>query len=224
MVDGRNIPIAIRWNARTRRMILRVNKRGDGGGVTLPLGVSLKAGLDFAADRAVWLMEQIDSHRSSIVLKGGIRVPFRGEEHVIVEMGPGRGTVCAEDGKLLINGHPEHVARRLVDWFKRQARERTTEIADQKVRMIGLARGKITIRDTRSRWGSCSPSGNLNFSWRLILAPDPVLDYVVAHEVAHLVEHNHSPAFWAVVDRLTPYREIGREWLRAQGNELHLYG
>ena len=85
---------------------------------------------------------------------------------------------------------------------------------------LGVTPRAIRLKDTRSRWGSCAPDGTLAFSWRLVMAPDWVLDYVVAHEVAHLRELNHSARFWAHVDRLTPHRDAAVEWLRVEGPAL----
>jgi len=96
--------------------------------------------------------------------------------------------------------------------------------AEAYARQVERKLGRITLRDTRSRWGSCAANGNLSFSWRLVLAPVEVLDYVVAHEVAHLVHHNHSPAYWAVVRELVPEADGLRRWLKTNGPRLHLYG
>lgn len=129
-----------------------------------------------------------------------------------------------EDGAILVAGQPEHLPRRVGDWFKREAKARIEPLAGNLAAEIDRRAGRITVRDTRSRWGSCAYSGNLSFSFRLVMAPEHVLRYVVAHEVAHLAEHNHSPAFWAVVERLDPAYETARAWLAAYGEDLHRYG
>lgn len=224
MVDGREITVTLKRNARARQLILRPDLLGTGATVTLPPGVSMVAGLDFAQERALWLAQQFARHETSITFEVGARVPFLGVEHEIRQSQARRGSVIRENGLLFVTGHPEHLARRLTDWFKAQARQKISEIVDEKTAILDLKRGRISIRDTRSRWGSCSSSGSLNFSWRLVMAPDVVLEYVVAHEVAHLVEHNHSPAFWAVVDILTEHTSFGRKWLRDNGAQLHRYG
>ena len=123
-----------------------------------------------------------------------------------------------------MGGPRDHVEARVVRWLKGQARARLTAASGAHAGRLGVAVGRLAIRDTRSRWGSCSGTGTLSFSWRLILAPDAVLDYVAAHEVAHLREMNHSPAFWALVDRLVPDASASRRWLKRTGAQLMLYG
>jgi predicted metal-dependent hydrolase len=123
-----------------------------------------------------------------------------------------------------VPGKPEHVARRATDWLRKQAAidlelacARYASAMDVKVR-------RIAIRDQKSRWGSCSSSGDLSFSWRLILAPPIVLDYVAAHEVAHLLEMNHSPRFWRHVLKHCPHARDAKNWMRLHGSDLHRYG
>lgn len=128
------------------------------------------------------------------------------------------------DGKIWVAGPKEHLARRLRDTIKKQAKSEITELAELKANLLGKKPGRITIRDQRSRWGSCSAKGNLSFSWRLMLAPATILDYVVGHEVAHLVEMNHSKAFWDVVDRVVENPQAARRWLKANGTDLHRIG
>ncbi|HIM77598.1 MAG TPA: M48 family peptidase, partial [Rhodospirillales bacterium] len=126
--------------------------------------------------------------------------------------------------EILVAGRHEHVARRGKDWFKSQARELIVSRVREKAQTLDRKPGRITIRDTKSRWGSCSPDGNLSFCWRLVMAPDAVLDYVVAHEVAHLAELNHGPKFWRWVEELTADVEGAKKWLRLNGEALHRYG
>ena len=128
------------------------------------------------------------------------------------------------DNRIVVSGRAEHLARRLRDWLRREALAAIAPLARAKSTLLDRAHGRISIRNQKSRWGSCSAKGNLSFNWRLILAPDDVLDYVVAHEVAHLAQANHSPAFWAVVDRLTPHGCYGRRWLKQHGGALFRYG
>ncbi len=224
VVDGREIAVTLKRNARARRLILRPDAAGTGASVTLPPGSSTASALAFVEERSHWLMQQLDRYDAAIPFRAGERIPYLGEEYEIRQSRARRGTVICEDGLLFVSGGPEHLARRLTDWFKAQARERISRLADEKTSELNLKRGRISIRDTRSRWGSCSSTGSLNFSWRLIMAPEWVLDYVVAHEVSHLVEHNHSPAFWAVVDTLTMHASAGRKWLSDNGGKLHRYG
>ncbi len=134
--------------------------------------------------------------------------------------GTGRGVVPGA-GQIAV---PEAAApARLQAWLRERARERLTAAADHYAAALGRPYGRITLRDTRSRWGSCSWQGALMFSWRLVFAPPEVLRYVAAHEVAHLAHMDHSRAFWAVVERIHgPWAHM-RDWLRVNGHELHRY-
>ena len=124
------------------------------------------------------------------------------------------GGVWLEEGTICVSGRPEHLSRRVRDFLKQQARKAILPRAQEKAARLGRHAGRITLRDTRSRWGSCSVSGDLNFSWRLVLAPIIVLDYVIAHEVAHLVEYNHGRKFWALAKDLTENMEEAKTWLK----------
>ena len=128
-----------------------------------------------------------------------------------------------EDDWLLVPGTGSEVARRTRVWLANEARVRLAKISDDYAAELGRSYTRLTIRDTRSRWGSCSASGGLMYSWRLVMAPAEVLRYVAAHEVAHLVEPNHSSAFWRKVEELKQDYRDNRRWLRANGNELHRY-
>ncbi len=125
--------------------------------------------------------------------------------------------------RLCVAGAPDHAARRLVDWLKIEARKDITRRVNHHSSSLGLSARRITVRDQATRWGSCSSTGSLSFSWRLIFAPDFVLDYVAAHEVAHLRELNHGPRFWRLVRELMPEMQMARAWLKQNGAELHKF-
>lgn len=133
-----------------------------------------------------------------------------------------------EDGvrmpQLCVAGDPDHLPRRVKDWLKREARSDLDEAVSRYGKALRVRPRRISLRDQSSRWGSCSASGTLSFSWRLVLAPAFVLDYVAAHEVAHMREMNHGAKFWTHVDRVCPHMEEAREWLRIHGPDLHRYG
>ena len=139
--------------------------------------------------------------------------------------GTGR-TARIEGDSLVLPGDPGRAGVRAVAYLKVLARDRLVAACDHHAGRLGHGFTKVSLRDTRSRWGSCTSDGGLMFSWRLIMAPPAVLDYVAAHEVAHLVEMNHSPAFWAVVARLRPDWQVQRNWLRMHGGDLqsHRFG
>ena len=139
--------------------------------------------------------------------------------------GVGAGEGETEEMPVIdVMGPCEHAPRRLESWLKKRAGERLRERAAHHARCLGLSFSRIGVRDQATRWGSCSSRGSLSFSWRLIMAPPHVLDYVAAHEVAHLKEMNHSPRFWALVARAVPEYRKARVWLHENGQDLHRYG
>jgi predicted metal-dependent hydrolase len=158
----------------------------------------------------------------------GATIPLRGEPHRIVHRHGMRGTVWTEiegDERLLcVAGELPHLARRVGDFLKREARCDLEAAGRKYCAELGVTARRVTVRDQASRWGSCSTGGMLSFSWRLIFAPPYVLDYLAAHEVAHLVEMNHSPRFWRLVGRICPDVQRAKAWLDAHGTDLHRYG
>ena len=223
-VDGRAIPLTVRSNARARRMILRLDTEGEGAVVTIPVYADHADGLKMARRQVAWLSKQLNAQPDRVAFVEGARVPYLGHDHTLHQEPGRRGVIIRRDDAIHIPGEPEHMARRLTDWFKGQARREISDRVHAKAALIDKKPGRVTIRDTRSRWGSCSPSGALSFCWRLILAPEAVLDYVVAHEVAHLEHMNHSRRFWQTVARLSDDVDESRDWLGANGERLHRIG
>ena len=223
-VEGRAVPLRIRRNARARRLILRIDGERDGVVVTLPRHVPIAEGLDLARSKAAWIVRQLDRLAPRISFADGAMVPVLGVDHRVRHDPVGCRPVRRGAGEIVVAGHPEHLARRLTDWLRSEARRGIAPRAHAKAEALDRTPAAITLRDTRSRWGSCSVDGKLSFSWRLVMAPEHVLDYVVAHEVAHLVERNHGPRFWDLAAELTGDVKTARAWLRAYGAGLHRYG
>lgn len=189
--------------------------------LTLPRHVPEREALQFAHDKAAWLRRQLGGRPEQVVICHGVELPVEGRPLLIA---PGAGRLVHEAGdKVLVPGAQERVATRLQAYLKTRARDRLASASDHYAALLGRDYTRLTLRDTRSRWGSCSAQGALNYSWRLILAPPEVLRYVAAHEVAHLQEMNHAPAFWAVVGDLMPEYNAPRRWLRENGAALHKY-
>lgn len=220
----RIIPLDVRRNRRARRISLRVDPIGPKLVLVLPSNTPLRHGLDFVEEKAVWVQNRLARAPMPVPFADGVEIPYLGVPHVIRHRPGERGGVWREAGEIHVSGDAAHLPRRMTDWLKSEAKRVLTDATRDKAARLGVKVARVTVRDTRSRWGSCSSSGGINFSWRLILAPDWVLDYVVAHEVAHMAEMNHSPAFWAIVARLTDHLEAGRPWLKNQGSSLHRYG
>jgi predicted metal-dependent hydrolase len=215
------ITVALRRSARARRMTLRLSHATGLATLTLPRRVSVAEARRFAESQSGWLLDQIGRQQPRMVVGLGSILPLRGQE-LRLASAPGR-LVRAEGGQLLVPGSAEGAGRRLAGWLKAQARADLTAASQRHADRLGCRFTAITLSDTRSRWGSCSAQGALMYSWRLVLAPSEVLDYVAAHEVAHLREMNHSPAFWQVVAALKPGFEQQRAWLRASGPLLHVH-
>jgi len=228
-LDGRAVAVSVRRSARARRVAIRVDPALGGAELILPQRAAESEGVAFLHSRAAWLLRRLDALPPRIPFHDGAIVPLRGAPHRIAHDAAARRGVWAADGRIVVSGRAEHLPRRVGDWLRRQARAAIAPLVAEKATTFAAETrtrhpGRISIRDQRSRWGSCAANGNLSFSWRLILAPDTVLDYVVAHEIGHLAHPNHSPAFWAGVDRLTPHAQRGRRWLRRNGATLFRYG
>lgn len=223
MVGGEVLDVVFRRHAQARRLVLRLNSAGTGVLVTVPNGVSRARALDFTERSREWIEDRVRARGGLIHLAPGEILPLRGVGHEIRQSAHHRGVVTDDPVRCLIHvpGDPAHLPRRLLDFLKAEARADLTRASRRYAGLMGVSFRRITIRDQRSRWGSCSASGDLSYSWRLILAPDYVLDYVAAHEVAHLRHLDHSPRFWRLV--LTHCHDAGRarNWLRAHGQDVH---
>lgn len=223
------VRIRLKANPRAQRYLLRLPADRSGPVLTVPRGGDLERAEKFARQHIAWLIERLQDRPDHVAFLPGETIPFRGEDHVIIPTGKLRGLVTigqSENGSpaLFVPGADDHIARKLTSWFKEQARKELHERAEYHAARIGKKIAAISIRDTTSRWGSCASNGRLSFSWRLILAPPEILDYVAAHEVAHLKEMNHSPRFWRLCEQLAPQTPEARLWLKQNGTHLHGFG
>lgn len=228
-VDGVPVPVEVRVSARARRLSMRVDAARNIVRLSTPPRVPDKDLHLFVGRHREWLEQRLSAVPDKVAFVPGAIVPILGIDHVIRHVPAGRRTpqpVALADGtrELRVGGELDFVSRRVVDYLKAEARRLLATRSQEKAARLGARITGITVRDTRSRWGSCSPDGRLSYCWRLIMAPDPVFDYVVAHEVAHLREMNHSKHFWALCASLTDGVAEHRDWLRANGARLHRYG
>ena len=219
-LDGEIVPVKVRRNAQARRMILRVCPNSGEIRLTLPKRASTRAANRFLDDHLDWINIEREKAGPCHPIGSGDAVPFQGIDRELIFTGVPPRTVRAHDDRIEIGGPAEHANKRLLNWFKKQARGQLIGCADQHARRLGVAFGRVSIGDMRSRWGSCSSKKTLRFNWRLVLAPPEILSYVAAHEVAHLVEMNHSPAFWAQVEACDPGYKAHRAWLKQEGQRL----
>lgn len=215
------IPVVVRRSSRAKRISLRVSRLDGRVSLTLPKGVPEREGLAFVSQKESWVRGQLAQRPDQVVVQQGAEILVEGR---LLRIGQGAGrSVKVAKGALLVPGTPERTAAQTQGFLKQIARDRLVAASDRYAARLGLEYTRITLRDTRSRWGSCSSAGALMYSWRLVMAPAGVLEYVAAHEVAHLVEMNHSSSFWSVVEDIHgPYSEQ-RRWLKESGEILHRY-
>ncbi|MCA3562147.1 MAG: M48 family metallopeptidase [Aestuariivirga sp.] len=223
LAGGEVLEVVFRRHAQARRLVLRLNATGTGVLVTVPRDVSRARALEFAERSRSWIEDHMKARGGLTHLADGAALPLRGIEHDIRHVPGRRGVVTADRDRLYIDvpGDPAHLKRRLHDFLKAEARADLTKASAKYAALMGVKFRRIAIRDQRSRWGSCSASGDLSYSWRLILAPGYVLDYVAAHEVAHLRHLDHSPRFWRLVRTHCPDAARARNWLRLHGQDVH---
>jgi predicted metal-dependent hydrolase len=221
--------VRLRRHRQARRYTLRIQAATREVVLTMPPRGNLKEAREFAQKHGGWIATRLDRLPEAAPFAPGTVLPLRGLAHRIVHRRGVRGTVWTELGDdgarlLCVAGDREHVKRRVADFLKREAK-RDLEIAVERyAERLGATYRRISIRDQSSRWGSCSTTGVVSFSWRLILAPRYVLDYLAAHEVAHLLEMNHSRRFWRLLERLCPDMRRAKVWLDVHGTDLHRYG
>ncbi len=216
------VELLLRPSARARRLSLRVSRLDGRVTLSVPTGTPRREALKFAQERADWVRGHLADLPTDLRPQIGTPLPFLGQT---LTLQPGPGRTIKQDGNTLRlpPAAREDPGPRLMAFLKHQARTHLVQASHHYAAQIGKNIGKITLRDTRSRWGSCSSDGNLMFSWRLIMAPPEVLHYVAAHEVAHLVHMDHSRAFWAQVEQIFPNYRPPRQWLRDHGATLHRY-
>ncbi|MGB0960307.1 MAG: M48 family metallopeptidase [Halocynthiibacter sp.] len=214
-----DICVGLKRSARAKRLSLRISHADGQVSLTLPKRATLKEARAFVLEKENWIRGHLAQRPDIPRLEIGGTLLFEGTEKPI--LAGSHRTARYRDGAFYVNDSAMDAGPRLRAYLKVIARERLSQASDRYADMIGKPYGKITLRDTKSRWGSCTSDGNLMYSWRLVMAPPEVLDYVAAHEVAHLLEMNHSDRFWAHVDRLCPAQKTARSWLKTHGARLH---
>jgi hypothetical protein len=222
-------PVHVRRHRQARRYTLRIQAATRQVILTIPLRGTLKEAGEFAQKHGGWIAARLGRLPIAAPFADGALLPLRGVPHRIVHCRGARGTVWTEtsaDGAALlcVAGDERHLARRIGDFLRREAKRRLETASLRYAADLDVTIRRVSVRDQSSRWGSCSTTGMVSYSWRLILAPDFVLDYLAAHEVAHLVEMNHSARFWRIVRRICPDQERAKVWLDVHGADLHRYG
>ncbi len=221
--------VRVRRHRQARRYTLRIQSATREVVLTMPPRGSLKQAREFAEKHGGWIAARVGRLPAPAPFAAGAVIPLRGVDHRIVHRRGARGTVWTEtddngEQLLCVAGEVPHIARRVSDYLKREVKT-DLEIASRRAAEdLGVTFKRVSIRDPSSRWGSCSTTGVLSYSWRLIFAPPFVLDYLAAHEAAHLIEMNHSWRFWRVVEHICPHVARAKAWLDAHGSNLHRYG
>jgi len=229
--EGKIFRITLKRIASARRLTLRVRSATRDIVLTMPPRASLRQAQEFASNHAHWISLRLARVPQTTPFEPGERIYLRGVEHLLrhcADVKKGRGAVWQEeyDGlpTLCSGGDPAGFEKRIGDFLRREARRDLENAVRRHANATGRAPIALSLRDTSSRWGSCSAKGALNFSWRLIMAPPFVLDYLAAHETAHLRHHDHSENFWALTKSLCPDTARAEAWLKAYGGKLHRYG
>jgi predicted metal-dependent hydrolase len=230
-VIGLDEPVEVRRHPAARRMTLRVSRTSRSVIVTLPMQCDLRQAGKFLTTHLDWVQERLTKMPKPQPFEHGSLIPLRGNPHRILFTGRRRGSpvekpavLCGRRDELHVNGDREFAPRRLRDWLISEARKDLSDRVRWHADNLHLKAGRLSVRDQTSRWGSCSSTGNLSFSWRLIMAPPLILDYVAAHEVCHLAEMNHGPRFWTLVQKTCPKTDEAKRWLQLYGLDLHQYG
>jgi len=217
-------PIRVRRSGRARRMSLKVDPAQRVATLVLPNRVPNHVAMAFIADHLAWLQARLASLPPPVPFRAGETIPLLGRPHLLCAAPGARRGVWIEGETIQVSGPEEFFARRVGDFLKAEARRRILARAEPMAAQLGAGFKTVRVGDPKSRWGSCNSKGTLAFSWRLVLTPDEVLTYVVAHELAHLKEMNHSPRFWNWVRTLTPDPDSPRRWLKIHGAGLYRYG
>ncbi|MEM7236719.1 MAG: SprT family zinc-dependent metalloprotease [Pseudomonadota bacterium] len=221
-LDHPEIEVYLRVQPRARRFTLRLDPSGSGAILTLPPGVPMTEARMFLLRQADWLADAVARRPDRVCVRDGCRLPVDGHPVTIVAAAGPRRPPVFENGHLILQGRSA-VAPRVKSWLKARARAHLVPAVHAYADALGRRVEAISMKDTRSRWGSCSSAGRINLSWRLAMAPREIQDYVAAHEAAHLVEMNHSERFWSVLERLMPGYRQHKNWLRREGRELHRF-
>ena len=221
---GGTADLRVRRSRRAQRLALRIIPASGEVELVVPIRASVKQGIAFAREKAAWLKAHLGNLPAPVPFENGAIIPVFDKPRRIRRTDDLFGGIWLTEKELQVAAPPETVPLVVRGWLRKRAKAELTTRAEEKSDLLNRRFRRLTVRDTASRWGSCSPQGDLSFSWRIIMAPEYALDYLVAHEVAHLQEMNHSSRFWAIVDDLADQPDHGRAWLRDHGASLHRFG
>lgn len=224
LIGGESINLLIERSPKAKRMRLRIDRLKRRAVLILTKRSSERAGIAFAAEHGDWLKDQLALLPEKNVFADGFRFSLLGEEVVIRHSPLARRGVWLDEHVVWVSGEASHLSRRTTDFikehFKKYAKSRLKATSE----ILGVHVGRLSIRDTKSRWGSCNRKGDISLSWRLALAPKEVADYVIIHEISHIKEMNHSESFWRTVSGVMPDYKIRERWLKKNAAYLYSFG
>ena len=218
-----DFPLKVIEPSQCRRLTLRIDGKEKKAVLSLPPRCSSKRAIKFVEENRAWIEAHLLTVPESKKFSDGDSVTLFGQKMRIKHSPELKCGVRAENNVIFVSGSQEFLPRRVRDFIKKESLKKLTEMSKDKASQIGCEVKKVTVKDTKSRWGSCSTLGNINYNWRIAFAPMEVADYLVAHEVSHLRHLNHSPEFWNCVKSLCPLSEESRNWLKKNGNLLYTY-
>ncbi len=219
--------LELKVSSRAKRMRLRLDSKNRVINLVMPKRASLKKAREFALDHEEWIKDKLAALPAPVPFTQGSIIPVLGQDrHVHIDCDTTLKSTRIElkNNEISISTNKKDPAGRITRFLKKESRDTLTGLAHEKAAQIGKTIESVQIRDTKSRWGSCGPDGRISFSWRLIFAPWGAMDYVVAHEVAHLIHMNHGPKFWALCTELSEDYSTGKKWMRQNGHSLMKYG
>lgn len=210
-------------SAQAKRLTLRIDEKARIPVLTIPPRCLTRKAVDFVNAHRDWITNMLARIPVSRSFADGDVISIMGKKYTVSHQPRRRGGAFIEQKQLIVCGAKEFMHRRVTDFLKKTAHDRLLELSRQKAALIDRVVHSVSIKDTKSRWGSCSSKSNINYNWRIVLAPAHVIDYLVCHEVSHLRHQDHSPAFWDCVASLCPDYQEGRAWLKVKGKELYRY-
>lgn len=227
-VGAEDVPVTVCIHPRAKRLILRADRYASGFRLTVPPHASDTDIWRFLEGHRDWISKRLKDIKPAPEIVEDSLIPLRGNLHLVRISSKHRGIASCEvhnglPPTISLRATPETLRRRLATYLKSEARKDLESAVERYASALSVSPSKIIIRDTRSRWGSCSSKRVLSFSWRLVMAPEFVLDYVAAHEVAHIIEMNHSKRYWTIVSDVCPQMDEARLWLKTRGDMLHRY-
>ena len=218
---NQSFKIFLKRNKRAKRMTLRQNIADGSFSLTMPQRGNLSHAKAFCESHIKWISTQANLQDDVKILKNGQIIPLRGQDYKLVFIDKLRGVITQTDHEIIVTGGDDFAPKRLAKWLKAEAKTDIQKAIDKYEPLLNVKHSKLAVRDTTTRWGSCSTNKSISFSWRLILAPSDILDYVVAHELAHILEMNHSSKFWHHVEAVCDHTQQSRDWLKLNGGKLH---